>query len=106
MSLSYQPIMLLHAFSRKVGPRPLLLFPRGGGGGFEIKGGGGGGHFFCPLMNASANFAFRKTFISPVGPRHCQKSIYHNIFPNFSIKYTWNSIYIIIAFIFGRTNYY
>ena len=48
--------MLLPAFSCKVGPRPPYFFQ---GGPFEIKGGGGGA-FFCPSINASANFAFLK----------------------------------------------
>ena len=39
-------IMLLHAFSRKVGPRPPYFFQGGGGGAFEIR---GGGHFFLSV---------------------------------------------------------
>ena len=48
------PPMLLHAFSRKVGPSSPLNSSKGGGGGFDIK----GGQLFCPSMNAGSERFF------------------------------------------------
>ena len=72
-SYSFNPnIIFTHTFGHastrfftQGGAKAPITFPRRrGGGAFEIN---GGQIFVCPSINASANSAFRETFVSPVG---------------------------------------